>query len=531
MISRPPDEVKMGNRVNLDAMIPREDFAIEENPHTTDDHITEFPLTYLDANSSILKLLRKPDFQRETNHWTPFQISSFIESFLDNEVIPSLIFWDSASFIFVLDGGHRLSALRAWIEDDYGDKTVSSDFYKGQEMSEDQKRVAKRTRTLVEQKVGRYSDLCKLVDSPATDLPSKRAKTLFKRRLILQWVKGSPEVAESSFYKINSLGTPLDVTERMLIENRRKPIAIAARLILRAGSGHKYWSSFKSETAREKSVTLGKQLHDLLFEPESDEPLKTVDVPLGGSVSPIDALSLLIDFLTLAANREVVAKTIDKYDDDKTGDATVQVLGNSLEVLGRITGNSTGSLGLHTAVYFYNDKGKHSKFLFLGVVALIADKLRNNDSYFFKKFTKVRPQVEDFLIENKSLIGIILQNLGKNQRIPKIKDLFEFLVSEAMTGAPLEVEKVVARLGLTGRILDVRAIQTSPNVTDETKNTVMIKTAITVAPKCPLCHGRLEPNKSVSYDHILDKKNDGTGDVGNIQLAHLYCNNSKDTLL
>ncbi len=521
----------MANRVNLDAMIPREDFALEENQHTTDDHITEFPIGYLAPDSSILKLLRKPDFQRETNHWTPNQIASFIASFVDNEVIPSLIFWDSASYIFVLDGGHRLSALRAWMEDDYGDKALSSDFYKGQEISEEQRRMAKRTRSLVEGKIGRYSDLCKLVDSTDADLASKRAKTLFKRKLILQWVKGSPDVAESSFYKINSLGAPLDDTERMLIENRRKPIAIAARLTLRGGSGHKYWSSFTSDDARESSVKLGKELHDLLFEPESDEPLKTMDVPLGGSVSPIDALSLLVDLLTLAANRDPVAKPIEKYDDDTTGGTTVEVLSRSLDVINRITGNSGGSLGLHTAVYFYNDKGKHSKFLLLGMIALIAEKLRNNDSHFFKKFTKVRPQIEDFLIENKSLIGIILQNLGKNQRIPKVKELFDFLVSEAMTGEPLEVEKVVAKLGLKGRILDIRAIHTSPNITDETKNTIIIKAAISSAPKCPICNGRLEPNKSKSYDHVVDKKHDGSGDVDNIQLTHLYCNNSKDSLL
>jgi hypothetical protein len=28
-------------------------------------------------------------------------------------------------YIFVIDGGHRLSALRAWMEDDYGDGTIS----------------------------------------------------------------------------------------------------------------------------------------------------------------------------------------------------------------------------------------------------------------------------------------------------------------------------------------------------------------------------------------------------------------------
>jgi len=430
-----------------------------------------------------------------------------------------------------LDGGHRLSALRSWIEDDYGDKTVSSDFYVGQALSDEQKRIALKTRKLVEDKIGRYSDLVKLVDSPSADIKSKRSKVLFKRTLILQWVHGSPDVAESSFYKINSQGTPLDDVERMLIENRKKPIAIAARMTLRAGSGHKYWSAFTSETALAKCLDVSKSLHDLLFEPESDEPLKTVDVPTAGSVSPVDALSLLVDFLTIAGNRLQPQKSIGQYEDDSTGEKTLDVLGNALEVLSRITGHYAGSLGLHTAVYFYNDKGKHSKFLFLGIVALITDKIRTNDTYFFKKFTKTRVVLERFLIENKSLLGIILQNLGKNQRIPKMRDMFDYLVSEGMTGNGLDVEKVIGQLGLKGRILDVRSVQTSPSITDETKDTLMIRNAIRSAQPCPICGGLLEVNKSVSYEHSQDRKFGGTGDIENIQHAHFYCNNSKDTLL
>ena len=532
MIS-PLPEVNMGNQVNLDAMIPREDFAVQDsdNQTATDNPIKEFPITYLSSDSPIRKQLRKPDFQRETSHWSPDQVATFIASFLDNEVIPSLIFWDSPSYIFVLDGGHRLSALRAWIEDDYGDKSISSEFYKGQDISGEQERVARKTRKLVEEKVGRYSDLVKLVDSTGTDRNSKRAKVLFKRALILQWVHGSPDVAESSFYKINSQGTPLDETERMLIENRKKPIAIAARLILRGGSGHKYWSSFTSREAIDKTILLGKELHDLLFEPESEDLLKTMDVPIAGTVSPVEALSLLVEFLTIAANRKPAAESISQYLDDISGDGTVTVLQNSLDVLNCITGQSNGSLGLHTAVYFYTDKGKHSKFLFLGMVALIADKLRNNDSFFFKKFTKVRPEIEDFLIENKSLIGIILQNLGKKQRIPRMKEMFDFIVQKSYEGAPLEIVEIIGVLGQTGRILDIRSVQTSPKVTDETKNALMINASIASAQKCPICGGRMEINKSVSYDHKLDKKFDGTGDLANIQHAHFYCNNSKDTLL
>jgi len=293
----------MAKKVNLDAMIRREDFAVQETEGEFALNLfQDFPITHLYPDSPVLKLLRKPDFQRETNHWTPEQMVTFIASFLDNEVIPSLILWKSPSYIFVIDGGHRLSALRAWMEDDYGDGALSAAFYKG-EFSEDQKRIAKRARKLIEKSVGRYSTLKSNVDTKSDSLVVKRAKVLFTRALALQWVQGSPLVAESSFFKINSQGTPLDETETSLIVNRRKPIAISARAILRAGSGHKYWSSFSESTGQE-IVELAQELHKLLFEPEAELPLKTLEIPLGGSISPVDALSLLIEFLTIAGSRE-----------------------------------------------------------------------------------------------------------------------------------------------------------------------------------------------------------------------------------
>src|SRR4051812_22411715 len=98
----------MAQKVTLDAMIPREDFEISDQVFEL-DLFSDFPIGYLQSDSQIFKLLRKPDFQRETNHWTAEQIATFVESFVDNEVIPSLILWKSASYIFVIDGGHRLS--------------------------------------------------------------------------------------------------------------------------------------------------------------------------------------------------------------------------------------------------------------------------------------------------------------------------------------------------------------------------------------------------------------------------------------
>ena len=233
-------------RVDLDAMIPREDFGVLEDSYVL-DLMSDFPIRHLTKDAPVLRLLRKPDFQRETNHWSPDQLVTLIESFVDNEVIPSLILWKAPRFIFVIDGGHRLSALRAWMEDDYGDKHISKAFYK-KEIPKKQIAIAERTRRLVESRVGRYTDLIAQIDiQTSTETQKKRAQALVTRALPLQWIQGNALAAETSFFKINSQGTPLDETETLLIKNRKKPIAISARAIVRAGSGHKYWSAFPPE--------------------------------------------------------------------------------------------------------------------------------------------------------------------------------------------------------------------------------------------------------------------------------------------
>lgn len=516
----------MPGRVTLDAMIRREDFAIEgEEKPVAVNLFSDFPIRHLEKDAPILKLLRKPDFQRETNQWSPEQLATFIASFLDQEVIPSLILWKSTSFVFVIDGGHRLSALRAWMEDDYGDRAISQEFYSG-EISDAQKRMANHTRKVIEKKIGRFTTLKGLVGQTSQDVQTRRANALFTRTIPVQWIQGSADVAETSFFKINSQGTPLDETEEMLIKNRRKPIAIAARAILRAGTGHKYWSRFATETVLEIEGRAA-EFYQLLFQPEVKEPLKTLDIPLGGSISPIYALALLVNFLEISGSREELAKTIDGYADDNKGQATIDILGKSLDVVNRFTGNSPASLGLHPAVYFYNEKGKHSQFLFLGMTLLLTEKLRNNDSSFFKKFTKARAKIENFLIENKALIGLMLQNMGRKQRTPKMRDLLEFLVDTVNSGAALAPEAMIKHLGYTGRVFDLKSTQIGPSFSDGTKSEIFVVKALDAALPCPECGGKLDPSKSVSYDHVVPKSKGGDGSLDNVNMVHPYCNSIK----
>lgn len=513
----------MVQTVNLDAMILRADFAIKDEEEFALDLFQNFPLTNLDTHSPVLRLLRKPDFQRETNHWSPEQVVSLIESFLDNQLIPSLILWRSSSYIFVIDGGHRLSALRSWMEDDYGDGPHSAQFYRG-EISKRQRQIGQRTRRLIEARVGKYLSLMKAADpnSHASEIEKRRARVLVTRGLSLQWVQGTAEIAESSFFKINSQGTPLDDTEEMLLKNRRRAIPIAARAVVRSAQGHKYWSAF-AEDKRKDIEDESAKLYKLLFDPESTEPVKTLDLPLGGSQSPVDSLALLIEFFSITGGLKTA---LEAEPEDADGALTIAALRRAQQVVSRLTGNDSGSLGLHPAVYFYNEQGKFSRFFFLGMVNLVKQKLAANDKEFFKKFIKARQHLEEFLVSHKATLGLLLQNMAKRQRVQRISDVYNFLIEGFASGSRVKLEDVLAISGAKGKILDLGVPEAAREFSDGTKSQLFLKAALESAMRCSVCNGYLDPGKSVSYDHKVPKRDGGSGSVDNGQLLHPYCNQS-----
>ena len=57
-----------GNLVNLDAMIKREDFAAGDGENSTFETINNISVRDLVSGGFTMPILRKPDFQRETNH-------------------------------------------------------------------------------------------------------------------------------------------------------------------------------------------------------------------------------------------------------------------------------------------------------------------------------------------------------------------------------------------------------------------------------------------------------------------------------
>jgi hypothetical protein len=157
-----PQEIAMPiHMVNLDALIRRDDFAVNVDPKKINplDDADKMKIVELEPTSLMYKWLRKPDFQRTTAHWPPGKVAGFIESFVSGDLIPALILWQSdISGIFVIDGAHRLSALIAWVHDDYGDGNISIPFFEGS-IPPEQKEAAKQTRDKIAVTVGTYTEL------------------------------------------------------------------------------------------------------------------------------------------------------------------------------------------------------------------------------------------------------------------------------------------------------------------------------------------------------------------------------------
>jgi len=512
------------NLVNLDAMIKREDFAALGVQSATFDTVNTISLRDFTPGGMIGPSLRKPDFQRETNHWTPEQVASLLDCFVNGDLIPSVILWQSPTHVFVIDGGHRLSALRAWVEDDYGDGPISQSFF-GYEISEEQRKSARRTRELIAKRVGTWQHyLSRSVQEELDQQERIRLTTIVTRGLPIQWVKGDADRAEQSFFKINTKGTPLDDVEELLLKTRQKPVSIAARAIIRAGKGHKYWSKFQPATARaiEEAAT---SVHAALFEPEVERPIKTLDLPLAGSKAVRTALEVLIELILISIRDQSGApRKVADTDDDLNGDLTLNALRRTLRLVRRVTGNDKGSLGLHPAVYFYGPTGRHSSPMFMGTLSLIAGKMANNDDGFFGKFTRVRASLEVLLVSQKDLIATILQRVASTRRIEQYSSMLDSSIAALLAGRKVGGDDLVRFAGLDGNVITGRSAATGKSFSDDAKSEVFIQTALASSLKCPVCSGYLDPEKSLSYDHVVRVREGGLGTPENLQMTHPYCN-------
>jgi hypothetical protein len=506
------------SKVNLDALIPREDFDITDGQILT--HQPPSTISIRDINDLFFTTkIRKPDFQRETNEWDDAKIVDFISSFVEGELIPAVIFWQSPDGKrFVIDGSHRLSALFAWVKDDYGDGEISQKFY-NYDVQDEQKNIAQKTRKLIEDKIGSYAKLTHILQNPSNDLKlNNRANNLWGKTIVLQWVNGGADKAESSFFKINESASPINETEKKLLKSRKKANCISARAIIKSGTGHKYWSGFTDEI-QNNIQSQAKEIYDILFLPKLKTPIKTLDTPIGGPIFKAQTLPLVFEFVNISNNLSDKAQL--QLTDDTTGEETIKYLKNTLRVARRINAEHASSLGLHPLVYFYSQQGRHKPASFYAITALMKDLDEKNG---WGDFIEVRENFEKFVLENDDLVSQITRKKRSGiDAYSDVKDFFlkviKFLKNKQtnILGEILKIKKF--------NYLKVNDHQKELSTNTERKSSVFLKEALSGCPKCKICNGYLHAN-SISMDHKVRKRDGGSDSAENLQMTHPFCNST-----
>ena len=509
----------MAHQINLDALIPREDFEVLDGSPSSSPTST-LQIRNLEPGDFFYNVVRKPDFQRETSDWSADKIAGFVQSFLDGDLIPALILWQAGNHIFVIDGAHRLSALIAWVHDDYGDGQTSRKFFDGI-IPEDQLAAAEHARQVVKRRVGSYADHKFAIQYPekSRDEVLERAKRLAAQAVQLQWVKGDASKAEDSFFKINQSATPIDKTELRLLKSRTHPNAMAARAIVRSGTGHKYWSRF-DVGIREQIEEHAKAIHDLLFVPTLKTPIKTLDLPIAGKGYSSQALPLIFEFVNLVND----VKSDSALGIDDAGETTLRFLKACQRVVNRLTGHHPSSLGLHPAAYFYSATGRYQPTAFLATVAMIKEFEKGNR---FRLFTSVRKDFEAFMLKYRILVNQITVKYGSGAKgYARLQGLQVFLIDKLLEGA--DEGRLV---GLLSEHADFSFLQPSEIGSDEygqkfspgAKSAVFLRDALKDPLRCGVCQGLIHLN-AISIDHKQRVREGGLGSPDNGQLTHPFCN-------
>ena len=385
----------------------------------------------------------------------------------------------------------------------------------------------------MEKDIGPYAKFKGLVSAPDTASPDDRKilSALNTSAFHVQWVPAHDvAAAENSFFKINQSAQPIDPTEKRILKVRGAANAIAARCIVRAGKGHKYWAQFPADVQKEIEE-LGAELYQDLFEPPLHEPLTTVDLPVAGR--GYNQLPFAFDLTNLCNHvplpERADAKRLGEHlNDDTDGSQTIAFLKSVRRRVRLITTKDSGSLGLHPVVYFYAMSGNFMPNAFLAS-AQFAKRLVDEKKR--KKFIEHRCKFEEYLFSNKLYISLTVTKLGSGSRsLNRIANLY-WTVFQGFTYGRTG-EEISEKLFIDPDFSYLlQSKNPSPRVTrgktgkmsGSTKSAIGLREGYANVNRCAICGAGVH-FRSSTVDHITRRSEDGATDLANAQIAHPYCN-------
>lgn len=297
---------------------------------------------------------------------------------------------------------------------------------------------------------------------------------------------------------------------------------LAARAIIRSGKGHKYWSLFSDELQSEIQ-NLAAEINEILFTPKLQTPVKTLDLPVGGKLYGSPTLPLILDFVNIVNKLDSNNKGIL---DDETGEETLKILKAVKKVARKLNSNHSSSLGLHPAIYFYSQEGRHKPASFFAIVDFVMelDKHRKLDD-----FIDVRKKFEQFILEYDYLIQQIYRKYRSTQKsYPHISKFFLKIITAFKTNKTIDKSIKEIMESSDFNYLALQSIPQQSNTISKDFNTnqksaIFMREALLNVPACKICEGLIHRN-SISIDHIQRKQDGGLANLENGQLTHPYCN-------
>jgi hypothetical protein len=560
------------HRVHLDHLIKRQSLRYAAPPAKTGEislastHRSDQNIRFDDIRQEYgwFSRIVKPDFQRATCAWTPEACVKFLNSILRRRIIPSIILWRSSEtgFVYVLDGAHRLSVLRAWMADDWGDR--AGDFYSKSENHREIIAAATAARAAVNENVGPFSEyieshaeweqIALAGGAPLQSMASNRAEKVrfyldafnSNRTLHAQWEDGDYAAAEESFLAINRQGEPLDDIESLLIEYRNSSLARVIMAIASAGATGHYWPEPHptepiAEPLREKlSQFTGRcaALHRELFVPPFDSSVRDINVPFIFAPGHFRLQQHLIELLPLlleeaAIGREKLPEVLSK---DHTG--TVQdVILNADKLIGIIErklkhiggqGNGSLSLAMVPLIYWYNRKASFVRALMYAWMHWLLVGDENEVQQRKIVFSSVRGELEEALIRYKDEFAEIQHKAGAGLKsLAKLTTFIQELIQVLIESRAVNDEEREKRLTILFGVKQTAKLEKhgkSRSFTRTSRAEINVRTLLGSPARCEICGGVVDLKQGVQYDHKDEFSTGGLSIPENGRATHPFCN-------
>jgi hypothetical protein len=559
-------------KVYLDHLIKRENLRYQrssEKMSTTPPSLLRMSDLFGDHRSARAASLRKPDFQRTTWSWTAEDCVSLLESIVNEQVIPSIIMWASPENAqdYVLDGGHRISVVMAWLNDDWGDN-LRSDVYRDEEEERIIKQAAKEVRDLVKARIGSISDFQQAEEEFTRAVMDEKApksvldpKT-FKRGYFYQrlrkgdigfhilWVIGDYEKAEQSFLKINKSGRPLSEWETTIVENRYSSFIRNIMAISSVSSAKHYWHTKDLDEGMQEEnqkkideIIAGvNKLHEILFKPTYETPIRRLQQPL---LVPPDIqtkplwLSQLLTIVQGGKGQNAETRKLIERDKNASPDEIIshgrELVHDTLDVLSHLVGPSPKSLAVVPVLYFYTNAGRYVRSLLYGLVYWLHSGSEEDILNRKRIFSIHRSAFEQMLLGNKAdVVTGITRKTGSGQEVTNQTAQYYQGLLELLIQHKDDIESKAFSEGYSGLTKKLTHIEFSSvrnssgksrQFTPNQKSALVLDNFFRNPNRCDICGGVLDPAADLQHDHIFEHARGGKTLPSNQRLVHPFCNN------